>query len=136
MKTMTAGGVVLNKEGKVLVVNQNNDSWSLPKGHVDEGEDPLAAAKREIYEESGIGNVELVRELGSYDRYRIGLDGSDDLSEMKHIIMFLFTTEQVDLLPRDPGNPVAIWMDKEKVICLLTHRKDKEFFEMIKPSLV
>ena len=35
-----------------MVVNQNHDSWSLPKGHIDEGEDKLTAAKREIFEAS------------------------------------------------------------------------------------
>ena len=43
-----ATGVVVNKKGEVVVVNQNHNSWSLPKGHIEKGEDPLAAAKREI----------------------------------------------------------------------------------------
>ena len=127
-KTETAGGVVLNKEGLVLVVNQNNNSWSLPKGHIDEGEDKLQAAIREIYEESGINELELVKELGSYERYRIALDGGDDKSELKVIYMFLFKTNQRVLKPIDPSNPEAMWVKKEKVAELLTHKKDKEFF--------
>jgi 8-oxo-dGTP pyrophosphatase MutT (NUDIX family) len=35
----------------------------------------VAAARREIYEESGIRDLELVRELGTYERYKIGVDG-------------------------------------------------------------
>jgi 8-oxo-dGTP pyrophosphatase MutT (NUDIX family) len=53
-KTRSAGGVVTNEEGEILVVSQRGTSWSLPKGHIDPGEDALVAAKREIYEESGI----------------------------------------------------------------------------------
>ena len=49
-----AGGIVINNKKEVVVVNQNHDSWSLPKGHVDKGEDKLTTAKREIFEESGI----------------------------------------------------------------------------------
>lgn len=71
-ETKTAGGVVLNNLGEVLVVSQNGDSWSLPKGHIDEGEEPVESAKREIKEESGISSVNLVKELGSYERYKIG----------------------------------------------------------------
>ena len=56
-KTESAGGVVLNKKGEVLIVNQYGNSWSLPKGHIEEGEEILEAAKREIYEESGIKNL-------------------------------------------------------------------------------
>ncbi len=126
--TYTAGGIVLNKEGLVLVVSQNGNSWSLPKGHIDEGENKLQAAIREIYEESGINQLKLVKELGSYERYRIGLDGGEDKSELKKIFMFLFKTNQEELKPIDPANPEAKWVKKEKVAELLTHKKDKEFF--------
>ena len=126
--TQTAGGVVLNKKGLVLVVSQNGNSWSLPKGHIDEGEDKLQAAIREIYEESGISELELIKELGSYERYRISLDGGEDKSELKTIFMFLFKTNQEVLKPIDPANPEARWVKREKVAELLTHKKDKEFF--------
>ena len=126
--TKTAGGIVLNKKGLVLVVSQNGNSWSLPKGHIDEGEDKLQAAIREIYEESGISELELIKELDSYERYRIGLDGGEDKSELKQIFMFLFKTNQEVLKPIDPTNPEARWIEKEKVAELLTHKKDKGFF--------
>lgn len=130
-ETKSAGGVVLNKEGKVLVVNQKGTSWSLPKGHIDDGEDALTAAKREIYEESGIIELDLIKELGSYKRHRIGKDGEDDLSEYKAITIFLFRTSENTLEPVDPENPEALWVEKQKVADLLTHPKDKEFFTEI-----
>lgn len=133
--TYTAGGVVLNKLGQVLVVNQNRNSWSLPKGHIDPGEETLEAAIREIYEESGIRNLILIKELPEYERYKISLDGGDDLSELKKIYMFLFTTDEMDLNPVDPDNPEARWVDVEDVADLLTHKKDKDFFKSIKSEL-
>lgn len=130
-RTESAGGIVLNTEGKVLVVNQRGTSWSLPKGHLDPGEDALSAARREIYEESGVSDVRLIRELGSYERYRIGLNGAEDRSEFKKIHIFLFTTDQRDLKPIDPHNPHALWVDKHRVAGMLTHPKDREFFESV-----
>jgi ADP-ribose pyrophosphatase YjhB (NUDIX family) len=127
-KTHSAGGVVTNNEGQVLVVSQHRTSWSLPKGHIDGGENALVAAKREIYEESGIRELELIRELGTYERHRIGVDGSDDPSELKVITMFLFRTGETSLRPVDPDNPEAKWVERSKVAALLTHEKDKEFF--------
>jgi ADP-ribose pyrophosphatase YjhB (NUDIX family) len=127
--TRSAGGVVLNKEGKVLVVSQHGTSWSLPKGHLDPGEDAITAAKREIYEESGIKQLELIRELGTYQRHRISKEGNDDPAELKTITMFLFTTNQDTLKPIDPENPEARWVAKAEVAVLLTHPKDKEFLE-------
>lgn len=127
-QTKSAGGVVINEDNQVLVVNQNGNSWSLPKGHIDYGEDKLDATKREIYEESGITHLELVKELDSYHRYKISLNGGDDKSELKTIFIFLFKTNQEVLKPIDPKNPEAKWVEKNKVADLLTHKKDKEFF--------
>lgn len=127
-QTQSAGGVVVNKSGQVLVVNQKGRAWSLPKGHIDPGESALDAAKREIYEESGVKQLELISELGSYQRYKIGLDGGDDISEYKTIFMFLFKTDQNELNPMDPENPEARWVSKTEAAGLLTSRKDREFF--------
>lgn len=130
-KTESAGGVVINGHGFVLVVSQHGTSWSLPKGHIDQGEDSLAAARREIYEESGVKNIELVKDLGNYGRYRIGENGGENKTEYKTIHMFLFKTKEEDLRPIDPHNPEALWVDKYSVTGMLTHPKDKEFFQSI-----
>ena len=135
IKTHSAGGVVTNSDGKVLVVSQHGTSWSLPKGHIDPGEDALDAARREIYEESGIRDLELIRELGSYERHKIGVNGDDDRSELKVITMFLFRTSQKELKPVDPENPEARWVERSMVALLLTHRKDQEFFRRVERTL-
>ena len=65
LETYTAGGIVLQKQtGKVLLVEQANQTWSLPKGHIDKGEDALDAAIREIKEESGITQLKLIKKTG------------------------------------------------------------------------
>lgn len=131
IQTESAGGVVIDGGGRVLLVSQHGTSWSLPKGHVEEGEGLLEAARREIYEESGVSELELVRGLGSYRRHRIGRDGGEDESELKTIHMFLFTTSEAGLKPLDPENPEAAWVEPGRVAALLTHPKDKEFFESV-----
>ena len=123
----SAGGIVLNSERQILVVNQNHDSWSLPKGHIDPGETPLEAAKREIYEESGIKNLKYIKDLGFFERYKIGLDGRDDKSELKRIHLFLFTTTEMKLSPIDPMNPEARWGSLKEVYDILTHKTDKDY---------
>ncbi len=53
----SAGGLIVNNKKEVVIVCQGNDepaSWSFPKGKVETGEDYRVAAKREIYEETGI----------------------------------------------------------------------------------
>ena len=53
-QTITAGGIIVNEFQEVVIVSQNHDSWSLPKGHVEKNETILNAATREIHEETGL----------------------------------------------------------------------------------
>lgn len=129
--TESAGGVVLNDDGLVLLVSQHGTSWSLPKGHVEEGEELLEAARREIREESGVVELEFVKALGSYSRHRLGKQGGEEASELKTIHLFLFRTSQSELSPLDADNPEARWVERGRVASMLTHPKDGEFFESL-----
>ncbi|HYP52567.1 MAG TPA: NUDIX domain-containing protein [Pyrinomonadaceae bacterium] len=128
IETESAGGIVLDRRGRVLVVSQHGTSWSLPKGHVEAGEDKLSAARREIREESGVTRLELLADLGSYTRHRLSPAGTDDPSELKTIHLFLFRTDEHELQPSDPDNPEARWVEPRDVPALLTHAADREFF--------
>jgi ADP-ribose pyrophosphatase YjhB (NUDIX family) len=128
--TVSAGGVIMNSQGMVLVVSQNGSSWSLPKGHVDPGEEPLEAAIRETKEESGITDLEFLQTLGAYGRYKLGLNTAEDKSEWKVLLFFLFKTRQNALKPQDPHNPEARWVHPDDVEALLTHPKDKAFYKL------
>ena len=60
------GIVVLNNEDKVFVakrIDNPKNFWQMPQGGVDEGENLLKAAYRELEEETSIKNVELIKEL-------------------------------------------------------------------------
>ena len=51
----TAGGIVLDDQGRVLLVrHRNHGRWLQPGGSIEPGEDPAAAALREIREETGV----------------------------------------------------------------------------------
>ncbi len=131
-KTISAGGVVLDARGRVALVSQRGNSWSLPKGHLEGKESPLEAAHREIYEETGLSELTYLNDLGSYQRYRIGKGGAgEDRSELKTMVFYLFTTSQTELSPQDEKHPEAKWVPPQDVAPLLTHQKDREFFVSI-----
>ena len=135
-RNISGGGVIINGEGKILVVNQNSDSWSLPKGRLNPGETPLQAARREIYEETGLKDLQLVREFPPYERFTIALGGKgEDTSTRKTIYFFLFRTQQEQLQSHDLDNPQARWVDRSEVAALLTHPKDAAFFRGIMAEL-
>ena len=58
-----AGGIVVADDKFVSIVR--HDIPDLPKGHIEKGESPEAAALREVEEETGIGQLKIVKELPS-----------------------------------------------------------------------
>ena len=68
------GIVVLNKTNKVFVakrIDNPKNFWQMPQGGVDNGEDFLTAAYRELKEETSITNVELISELDGLITYNL-----------------------------------------------------------------
>ena len=66
------GIVLLNNENKVFVgkrIDNPKNSWQMPQGGVDQNENFLQAAKRELEEETGIKSVELIKELDGWFKY-------------------------------------------------------------------
>jgi ADP-ribose pyrophosphatase YjhB (NUDIX family) len=54
-----AGGLVYNTEGKLLIIFRNG-KWDIPKGKVEKGESIEETALREVEEECGISNLNIV----------------------------------------------------------------------------
>jgi 8-oxo-dGTP pyrophosphatase MutT (NUDIX family) len=100
---ISAGGVVARVErGGVLVALAHEAGcfgYVLPKGHLKKGETREAAARREIEEEAGFTQLELIgfldtRERLYYNRKAWGV-----------MHYFLFVTDEVDVTPTDPRHP-------------------------------
>jgi 8-oxo-dGTP pyrophosphatase MutT (NUDIX family) len=64
-----AGGLVKHSSGRYLFIEKKG-KLDLPKGHIEEGEEPEACALREVSEECGIKGHKIVKELQpSYHTY-------------------------------------------------------------------
>lgn len=75
VRETTSGGVVFrrNKAGQIeiLLIQDAKDRWTIPKGHVEPGEEHGATAEREIREETGLQEMEVYSWLGKVNfRYR------------------------------------------------------------------
>ena len=71
----TSGGIVWrrdkNGELEILLIQDAKDRWTIPKGHIEEGETAVQTARREIGEEAGLKQVEMQGWLGKiHFRYR------------------------------------------------------------------
>ena len=68
------GIIVLNKYNKIFVakrIDNPKNFWQMPQGGVNEGEDFLSAAYRELEEETSIKKVELIKEIDETTTYEL-----------------------------------------------------------------
>ena len=68
------GVIVLNNENKVFVGKRKDnpvDRWQMPQGGVDIGESYLSAMKRELYEETSIKSIEILKEINGFFEYEL-----------------------------------------------------------------
>ena len=68
------GIVLLNKDNKGFVgrrIDNPINSWQMPQGGIDQNESILDAAKRELEEETGVTNIEVVKELQYWLTYEL-----------------------------------------------------------------
>jgi putative (di)nucleoside polyphosphate hydrolase len=66
------GVMLLNRDNRVFVakrIDMTSEAWQMPQGGIDEGEDPLQTAKRELKEEIGTNHVKLLKESRDWLTY-------------------------------------------------------------------
>lgn len=128
-ETVTAaGGIVLNKENKILWIFRRG-KWDLPKGKADDGETPEETAIREVQEECGIKNLRIKEFLGNaYHIYPI-TKGKKAVFKTTH--WFLMETDDVDFIPQleEDITEIRFFEKDEKTPLKNTFRSLKEFLE-------
>jgi len=91
--------------------------WQMPQGGIDKGEDPQAAAIRELYEETGIRNVDVIAETPGWLRYDLpdsvvgkALGGKYCGQEQKWFLMrFLGDDAEINLVPSQGHREFDDW---------------------------
>jgi len=68
------GVIILNKNNQVFVAKRKDnpvDRWQMPQGGVNLGESYLSAMKRELFEETSIKSIELLKEIDGFFEYEL-----------------------------------------------------------------
>ncbi len=128
------GIVVLNKENKVFVakrIDNPKNFWQMPQGGVDEGEDFLKAAYRELEEETSIKSVELIKELDGTITYELpdrllGLiwKGKYRGQKQKWFLMrFVGVDNEINIKTKHPEFLEWKWIELDKITDLVVDFK-------------
>ena len=108
-----AGGVVINSQTNKLLMIFRNGKWDLPKGKIEAGEEADVAAVREVYEECGIGELKLSKQIKtSFHTYPY-----KETVILKKTYWFLMSSTDISIpVPQlEEGIVEARWMDKAEV---------------------
>ena len=120
------GIVLLNSKNKVFVakrIDNRKNFWQMPQGGVDEGEDFLQAAYRELEEETSIKNVKLIKELDGTITYELpdrllGIiwKGKYRGQKQKWFLMkFTGEEEEINIKTKNPEFLDWKWVDLDQI---------------------
>jgi 8-oxo-dGTP pyrophosphatase MutT (NUDIX family) len=121
----SAGGLVFWQAASgvfVLLILDGHGNWGFPKGHLENGEEALEAAKREIAEETGIDGIQLKTSLDTIDWYF----RKNGKPVRKICDLFLFETSGGTPTPQSAeGISRAEWVPVAEASGKLTHENTR-----------
>jgi len=127
---VSAGGLVIDTTGKLgLLIGRRDQKdasgkrilWSLPKGHIEEGESPEQAALREVQEETGIESV-IEKSLGVIDFWFMA--GGKRIHKTVH--HYLFRESGGLLAPQETEVDEVAWFPLAEIVERIAYPDEKK----------
>jgi 8-oxo-dGTP pyrophosphatase MutT (NUDIX family) len=125
---ISAGGVVFRVDNDnpifLLLGFKRRIIWCLPKGIIEEGETEFEAAEREVKEETGLKDVNLLNKIGDihYNFWSRGRNFD------KTVHFYLFETRQKETMVGEEHDMYA-WYGYERALDVLTYRNERDILK-------
>ena len=139
------GAIVLNKKNQVFVGKRRDNpinKWQMPQGGVNEGENLIDAMKRELYEETGIKNIKILKEIDNWFEYELPNYLLGKIWKGKYrgqkqkwfIVKFLGNDQEINLEIDKPEFIEWQWLDIENLPNVIVDFK-KKVYEQLLPKI-
>jgi len=136
------GVIVLNNENKVFVGKRKDnpvDRWQMPQGGVDLGESYLSAMKRELYEETSIKSIEILKEINGFFEYElpknlVGIIWKGKFRGQKQkwfITRFIGNESEINLRTKNPEFIEWKWIVPDELPKTIVDFKRKMYAELL-----
>ena len=120
------GIILLNDKNQVFVGKRKDnpgDLWQMPQGGVDDGEDFLSAMQRELFEETNIQNIEVIKEIDKIYEYElpknlIGIIWKGKFKGQKqqwYIMRFKGDDKEINIRTKHPEFLEWKWVNPDKI---------------------
>jgi diadenosine hexaphosphate hydrolase (ATP-forming) len=111
--------VVVNADGRILMIRHKNGTWVFPKGHIESGESKVEAAVREVEEEAGV--VAAIHD----PRMTWQTDYVNPRREARRITWYLLTTDATSTVQREALFPEGGFFAPNAAMRKLAFDEDK-----------
>ncbi len=137
------GVVILNSEDKVFVGKRKDnpiDKWQMPQGGLDYGEDYLSAMKRELFEETSIKNIKILKELEKFYEYElpkelVGIIWKGKFRGQRqkwYIVRFIGNENEINLKTKNPEFIEWKWITPDELPNVIVDFKKKMYLGLLK----
>ena len=136
------GVIILNNENKVFVGKRKDNpvnKWQMPQGGVEIGESYLSAMKRELYEETSIKSIEILKEINGFFEYElpknlVGIIWKGRYRGQKQkwfITRFIGNENEINLQTKNPEFIEWKWIIPDELPKTIVDFKKKMYVELL-----
>jgi putative (di)nucleoside polyphosphate hydrolase len=138
------GAMVINSQKKIFVgkrIDNNSNSWQMPQGGIDSGEDEDVAVFRELYEETGIdkNSVKIIKKSSQYFYYNLPYNlqkkfwGGKYLGQKQrwYILKFEADDSVININLESPEFCEWQWVEKHEIIDLIVNFKKQLYRDVL-----
>ena len=123
---MSVGIIPISKQGRFLLVHHAGGHWGFPKGHIEEGEDDITAARRELLEEAGLADITIPDFTTLAEEYAFVRDGGMISKTVRYYVGVVENEELgTTTAPKSEIETVA-WFTKDDALDKITYDESKK----------
>ena len=137
------GVIILNDDNKIFVGKRKDNptnKWQMPQGGVDRGENYLTAMKRELYEETSIKSVKILKEIDGFFEYElpknlVGIIWKGKFRGQKQkwfITKFIGDQKEINLKTKNPEFIEWKWIEPDQLPEVIVDFKKKMYMDLSK----
>jgi 8-oxo-dGTP pyrophosphatase MutT (NUDIX family) len=125
VRYQAAGGIVIDADRILVLQRPSRNEVRLPKGHVEKGETARETALREVTEESGYADLEILADLGD-QTIEFNFRGDHVIRDEHYFAMRLCGASQTQREPKEEQF-IPAWLGWDEALAALTFDSEREW---------